>query len=1146
MKYPLKIMIMFVFGFALAAPGAPRAATPPIHGIEIDANVPATAAPDIAAAGLNTAVIHYAPYRKPDDAAIIKHLSEWRAAARSLDMNVYVSIDTGPPVDAVSDTATVKFRPAAADDGYPMTHKPAPASIDFWRTAIFPKIDLLAGLSEKETIRGVFVNLDGHVPVSYDLETFTEFLKLKKPDTDAAAIGAQQRKSFLAGEALLTAYEKYQEDAAYNLFKDYIHSLKQAHPNFEIHLTAGGDTPLHRAFKKALAEEQPGTRMILHEMKTAADAGKAVADGFTSVPELSVRDFTPDEMGVMLAGLDLWNTGFVISDAGALWSNFGDIDVSAWPLGLAKEYLDTAAASRQNADAQRDQNLQMLARLSSRVTVEHSGAPRIALVYSAYRGYMFRDVFDILLGAAGIPYEKFENSKLDGFVQNMDKFDAVIMAPGFNASKSKKFRPYAKDILEFVRQGGALFILDATIPAHVDWLGAADPELALVVEQKDGLSQQWINDSFKMLSYPNRITKLPIGKHHFSEAAAGWRHLARDNEGKPYVVQRMYGGGMIVALAYIEPPQEFIINAWEYMLKVQDKFDIMPDPHTPPMLNGHNEIGFVLKTVGPERNLKVTARTIDQSGSLQTAEVSVKLSAESGARFKVPLNAGDVHSMAFLQREAELYRMTLTFSDAGSGRVERRESFTFLSPNIYEIVTEKSYYTNEEIAIVRVACMSTYECAIVPRTVFLVDNDGNRFLDAKKVSTENGFSFYELQIGKLAPGNYMLYWLDMTYTKIVFSSKAHCVGCAPLIKLPPNPAGVETKLLNFRGGLLEVNGKPYFPLGIYSIPPENMDELAAAGVNGMIYYGNTTEAESDINKAVDGKGILFAAYPFYPHSRIHSDDRAVLRAELEAKAQNSNMFMWYLADEPELFGQSPELIGEVYEFVKSEDPYRPQALVMMNPNEFSRYAGTTDIFMFDRYPTPAGALDTVGQYARRSVAAVYGKKPVFAIPQAFSWAVWNGSYQEGDEHRPNYIEMRSSLVQCIAADVKGIIYWAFTASRYDMRKFPAHVEAFKKLMTEFSGLLDVMMQPNAYPEISVNPDFMGIDWGVKIYGGKMYIFSYNGDPSLRESVTFTLPSEYEGGTVEVYNENRAVPMQGRAFTDTFTAHAAHIYVVAAR
>jgi hypothetical protein len=199
--------------------------------------------------------------------------------------------------------------------------------------------------------------------------------------------------------------------------------------------------------------------------------------------------------------------------------------------------------------------------------------------------------------------------------------------------------------------------------------------------------------------------------------------------------------------------------------------------------------------------------------------------------------------------------------------------------------------------------------------------------------------------------------------------------------------------------------------------------------------------------------------------------------------------------------------------------------------------------MFDRYPTPVGAQDSVGLYAQRAVQAVYGRKPVFAIPQAFSWEVWDGTMKEGGEHRPNYAEMRSSAIQCIAADVKGIIYWAFTASRYDMRKFPGHVKAFEQLMGELSGLLDVMSEPNAYIDISVKPDFNGIDWGAKIHDGKLYVFAYNGDPETKDKATFTLPEKYAGINVEVYGENRTINMSGRAFTDSFDVYGTHVYML---
>jgi hypothetical protein len=216
---------------------------------------------------------------------------------------------------------------------------------------------------------------------------------------------------------------------------------------------------------------------------------------------------------------------------------------------------------------------------------------------------------------------------------------------------------------------------------------------------------------------------------------------------------------------------------------------------------------------------------------------------------------------------------------------------------------------------------------------------------------------------------------------------------------------------------------------------------------------------------------------------------------------------------------------------------------MMSPEHYYKYVDAADVFMFDRYPTPQSPISTVGEHARASVRAVYGRKPVIAIPQSFDWRVWDGSFKEGDEHRPNYTEMRSSAIQSIAAGVKGIIYWAYTASRYDMRKFPEHEKDYKRLMTELASLLDVLPEPNVPVQLTVEPDFKGIGWGSKIHDGKLYIFAFHGDTSKLDSVKFTLPANISGKTVDVHGEGRTIMMEGNSFTDTFELLASHIYVI---
>lgn len=1132
MKNKMAVFICFLIAANFAVSGTASGENARMAGIQITKDVPPSAAAEIAAAGFDTVVIYYAPFRTPDDAEIMSHLRSWGGAAAALGLNIYVRIETGPPIDAVSNTATVKYRAAASDDGYPQEHKPAPASAEFWQTAIFPKIDRLAELSAQFPIRGVVVNLRVHVRSSFDAETFAEFISEKKPGEDVSKVEARQRMSYLAGLGLSDEYEKFQQDRIRGFVSDYLRGLKNRAPGFNVLIGDYSEDPLHLGFASALEDVYAEPAFVFFEL-LAADEKEIDLTDKKLLLELSVRRFDPKEIEAAVGVLNPWNVYFVVIDAESLWADLDGINVNEWPLGAAGDYLAAVASAKHAGETEIGNYRATLDRLAGRVEGEHSGIPRLALIYSGYMGYMYRDVFDLLLAGAGIKIDKYENTKLDKLVPKLGDYDAIVTAPGYNAVKPGKFMPYAKDLLRFVKNGGALFVLDATIPPQTAWLGEADPELKLVAEEKSGLSQKWLNSEFRMLGCPSRITKFPIGKFHFSEAAPGWRPLAKDNEDRPYVVQRLYGEGMIIAIANIEADPEFLINGWEYMLKVKDRFDVKIDPHTKPLLIGKNEATFVVRTIGPERKLKVEARVFNRNRDEQRHEQRITVGAEGGARFAVPFEA----------KEAGIYRITLTFIDEERGRVDRRESFSFLAPEPYEAQFEKSYYTTETEASLGVICRKSEDCGDYEVEFTLKSNGG--LIQENLESLFDMAGYFLLPISNLPPGDYEV------SIEVTEDDGAKYSYTVPLRKLPPGPA-IETKLLNFEGGLLEVNGKPYFPLGIYSIPPENMDELRQSGVNGMIYYGNSVQAESDINAAIEGKGILFSAYPFYPHSRIHDADRATLEQELRDKAKNGNMFMWYLADEPEGFGQSPELIGEVYDLVKEIDPYRPQAIVMMTPSEFSRYADATDIFMFDRYPTPFGPLDSVGLYAQRSVQAVYGRKPVFAIPQAFSWEVWNGSYREGKEHRPNYTEMRSSAIQCIAADVKGIIYWAFTASRYDMRKFPSHVEDFKRLMKELSGLMDVLMEPNDDIDITVEPDFKGIEWGAKIitkymvgdhYVPMLYIFAYNGEPASLDNVKFTLPERIKDKTVEVYGENRAIPMQGNSFTDSFDYYASHIYVV---
>ncbi|MFA6450683.1 MAG: hypothetical protein WCX65_14510, partial [bacterium] len=760
--------ILFLLVFAAAVilmPYFAKESRAQIAAVQISGDVPAAAADAIAGAGFDTVIIYYTPYRKPADPRVIERLKQWGAKAAKLKLNLYVKIDTGPPLDAVADTSAISYRRAASDDGYPLSHKPAPASADFWKTAIFPKLAALAPLSAQFPLKGVFINLDNHVGVSFDPETFAEFLKIKEPATDPNSITPLRRKEYLKANNLLADFEKYQEDMIYDFTIQYMKDLKGRAPNFAIELASYQDNPLCRAYMRVVKELQADPVMIMYTFHNAGDRDTRLFEGAKWIPTLSVREFPPEELAANVGALNLWKSGFAVANAESLWRNLKDINIYEWPQGLTEDYLKDVARAKKAADADAAEYSVFLKLISERVAENHSGAPKIALIYSGYKGYVFRDVFDGPLAAAGIKMEKFENSKLDKMIPKLAGYGAIFAAPGYNAVKSDKFMPYAKDILKFVENGGMLFILDGSLPQQIEWMGRVDPALSIGVEQKEGLSQKRVDTSFKMLGYSSKVTKFVVGKSHFMNPAPGWRQIAVDNDDKPYVVQRIYGQGMIVALANFDVNSDFMVNVWEHMLKVLDRFDVAIDPNMKPLNTGKNEVPFVVTTNGPARKLKVIAKILNQNRKMQTAEEDVTLTLEGGARFAVPLYAD----------AAGLYQVTLTFFDKERGRVDRRETFSFLAPPPYEAQFEKSYYTKEPEALLRVACRRAEGCGKFEAKATLAG------AAPKLKQSAAGFQMFALPISNMKPGDYTV--------KVAVKDKSDAGYSISLTlrKLPPSP-----------------------------------------------------------------------------------------------------------------------------------------------------------------------------------------------------------------------------------------------------------------------------------------------------------------------------------------------------------------------
>lgn len=366
----------------------------------------------------------------------------------------------------------------------------------------------------------------------------------------------------------------------------------------------------------------------------------------------------------------------------------------------------------------------------------------------------------------------------------------------------------------------------------------------------------------------------------------------------------------------------------------------------------------------------------------------------------------------------------------------------------------------------------------------------------------------------------------------------------PMPYAPEAPVGFDSN------GFLTVDGKPYFPVGMYTLQDGKgsdhdsiLREASEAGFNTTVFYAYTVDTVTPLLDAAGRNGIKAFVYPTIPFS-IEGPDKTLADAAKDVAARKNHpaLLGWYLVDEPEGIGKAAaDKTRELYQIVKEADQNHPCSLVIMSPGAAAKYRTCTDIMWIDPYPIPHSPVTYVTDCVSGAVKAVEKDKPVWTIPQAFDWSVWNTGKVNG-VHRPTNEEERCMTYLALVHGAKGIIYWAHTGSKYYIRDYPDHWAYMKRLAGEMHDLTPSLLTPDSEVIPSLEPKDAPIDTMVKRLNGQTYVFAVNHDTKAC-TVKLSLPGTTASASVEVLFEKRSVNAENGAWQDDFKPLEVHVYRV---
>lgn len=266
-----------------------------------------------------------------------------------------------------------------------------------------------------------------------------------------------------------------------------------------------------------------------------------------------------------------------------------------------------------------------------------------------------------------------------------------------------------------------------------------------------------------------------------------------------------------------------------------------------------------------------------------------------------------------------------------------------------------------------------------------------------------------------------------------------------------------------------VNGKPFFPIGMYShfLSEKDAERYAEGPFNTVAVYGLSTPEHL---KVLEKHGIMYLTtlkneIPGKSHAtqrgiRTQAESDAFFRERIALLKDCPNLLGWYVCDEAPLSEVAAR--RHLYDLYRAADADHPCWAVMDKPASMREWVAICDVYGIDPYPiqkkrTPHSEPPVVDFCAKLN-AAVCGARPFWNVPQNFNWA-WYG--RESDSRFPTDAELRFFNWAHIACGANGLIGYSFSPFCMEKyAKYDAYARHWKSVCAAYEDvkrLTDVLL-----------------------------------------------------------------------------------------
>ncbi|MCL2727155.1 MAG: hypothetical protein FWD56_02075 [Bacteroidales bacterium] len=361
-------------------------------------------------------------------------------------------------------------------------------------------------------------------------------------------------------------------------------------------------------------------------------------------------------------------------------------------------------------------------------------------------------------------------------------------------------------------------------------------------------------------------------------------------------------------------------------------------------------------------------------------------------------------------------------------------------------------------------------------------------------------------------------------TSFEYAIQAPGLDTAGTVKLTKRPYKFNAVQVDRKTGGVVTRGMGLIPMGFFCyspVQPMIQEEEVVRGFNMISPYQNIPRTDITMRKVYMDRAAELGMKVNYnllsvatggtgfDRSQNPAERDEMFRKEIETFKDHPALLSWYLGDEPDGRGTTPESLIRLYNMIKSIDPYHPVSMVFMYYGSETKFIDCYDIAMGDLYPVPRHPVANVSRFQKAMSDAVFLKKGVWLVPQAFGGNEWW-------TREPTRGEMRAATYMGLVHGTTGFQYFI----RHGQNGFPKSTTAWAEagaMALEFAEMTPYILSGEFAPKAFANDTMVDVRAWKR--GENLMIAAVNKENKPKD-VTIVIDGWHFTGEVKVPFENR--------------------------